>query len=933
MKIESVCTLAGPNVYTHRPALLMTLDLAELAGRESCQVPGFVGRLLAALPGLREHHCSRGYAGGLVERLEEGTNFGHVVEHVALELMGLAGVGDDHGQTRSAGRDGVCYVVVAYKAEQAARFLLEKAVELVESLVEGRAFAVGEKVEEARCIAASTELGPSTRAIVEAAERRGIPWRRISDDSLVQLGWGVRRKFIQAATSDLTSAVAVEIACDKDFTKQLLEDAGIAVPRGRVVRSEEEAVAAFEELCGAVVVKPLDGRQGLGVSLNLTHADEVRSAFRVAREFSRAVLVEELLAGRNYRVLVVGGRMVAASERTPCHVTGDGQHTIAELIEIENRNPLRGECHERPLTKIKVDDIVRAHLAKAGRALDFVPAAGEVVYLRESVNLSTGGTAKDVTDEVHPTIRRMCERAARAAGLDICGVDLVLEDITAEFKNGCGGIIELNAAPGLRMHLHPSEGQPRDVGGEIIRMLYPEGDGRIPVFSVTGTNGKTTVTRMIAHVLSATGRNVGMTTTDGIYVGGDRVVEGDTTGPHSARVVLSDPTVEVAVLETARGGIVRRGLGYDWSDIAVMTNIGPDHIGQDGIETVEDILWIKSLVAERVREGGTVVLNADDEQLARLTENPYVGREGRRIVYFSLRDNHLLIRRHADAGGTGYFVRNGYVVEDAAGTQRRILRLSDVPATLGGTSQYQVANVLASVAACRAHGLAVEAVAKALATFNSATHNPGRANLFRVASGGYVMLDYGHNPEAFAAVCRAATRWHGRRVTGIVAVPGDRADELIEEAGRVAARGFHSLVIREDEDLRGRRPGEVAGLLSRAARQEVPGLDCRVVLSSVEALRGELARLRAGDVVVMFYEKLEPLLTVLREFGAEPAARIEGLEVGPDVFSFSAAAGTVAAAAGSVAASSGRIAGHLSTFAAAMPRREISQDWQGYIWR
>ncbi|HEX8687609.1 MAG TPA: cyanophycin synthetase, partial [Pyrinomonadaceae bacterium] len=650
MKIEGIRTLAGPNVYTHRPALLMRLDLEDLAGRESREVEGLNGRLLAALPGLVEHHCSRGRAGGFVERLGEGTYLGHVVEHAALELTALAGVGVTHGKTRAGEEPRLYNVVVEFVAEHATRFLLETAVALVGALVVGAEFPLAERLAEARRIAARTELGPSGRAIVAAAARRGIPWMRLGRGDLVQLGWGRRRKFIRAAMSDLTSAVATDTASDKDLTKLLLEQASVPVPAGRVVTTEDEAVGAFESLGGPAVVKPLDGRQGRGVSLNLSTPGEVRAAFRIARDFSPEVLVEELLKGRNYRVLVVGGETVAASERLPCHVVGDGAHSVAELVEIANRDPLRGEGHEKPLTKIAVDEIALAHLRRTGVALTDVPEPGRVVALRDGVNLSTGGVARDVTDEAHPSVKFLCERAARAVGLDICGVDLILEDISAPFERGRGGVIELNASPGLRMHHHPSEGRPRDVGAKIVEQLFPAGDGRVPLISVTGTNGKTTVTRLTGHVLASTGLAVGVTTSDGIWVGGRRVASGDTTGPHSARTVLSDPTVEAAVLETARGGIMRRGLGYDWSDVGVITNIQPDHFGQDGIESLEDLVYVKSLVAERVRDGGSLVLNADDERLARLAEEPRVRAEEKRVVYFSLRGaDHVLIRKHLDA--------------------------------------------------------------------------------------------------------------------------------------------------------------------------------------------------------------------------------------------------------------------------------------------
>ena len=924
MKIEGIRTLAGPNVYTHRPALLMRLDLEDLAGRESCEVAGFVGRLLERLPGLAEHHCSRGRAGGFVERLREGTYFGHVVEHVAIELTELAGVGITHGKTRAEEEPRLYNVVVEYKAEHATRYLLEAAVALVGALVRGEPFPLEERIAEARRIAARTELGPSTRAIVEAAARRRIPWERVGTGSTVRLGWGKHRRFIQAATSDQTSAVAADLASDKDLTKLVLEQAAVPTPRGRVVSTEDEALAALESLGAPVVVKPLDGRQGCGVSLDLSTADEVRQAFRIARDFSTEVLVEELLRGRNYRVLVVGGETVAASERLPCHVVGDGARTVAELVELANQDPLRGEGHEKPLTKIVVDEIVLAHLGKHGLTLAHVPARGEVVTLRDGINLSTGGVARDVTDEVHPSVRLLCERAARAVGLDICGVDLVLEDISRPFERGRGGVIELNASPGLRMHHYPSEGRPRDVAAKIVEKLFPAGDGRVPLISVTGTNGKTTVTRMIAHVLASTGLNVGMTTTDGIWVGGVRVAGGDTTGPHSARTVLSDPTVEAAVLETARGGIARRGLGYDWSDVGLLTNIQADHFGQDGIESLEDLVFIKSLVAERVREGGTIVLNADDERLARLPDEPRVRAAEKRVVYFSLRADHVLVRKHLDAGGTAFFARDGWAVEASGAEQRRVLRLSEVPVTLGGTAEFQSANVLAAAAACRAQGVAPERVAAALAAFRGAADNPGRTNLYRAASGGYLLLDYGHNPDAFAAVCRAASRWRGRRVTGIVGVPGDRSDALIEQAGRVAARGFSRVVIKEDEDLRGRRPGEVAGILLRAVRAESPWLDSRVVLSEGEALREELRALGPGDVAVMFYDRMEPLRRVLAEFGAEPVESIEGLF---------AQAEAAAAAADATRPRAAEPAPLVAVGQAPPARRSPAQDWQGYIWR
>jgi cyanophycin synthetase len=831
MRIDNIRTLAGPNIYNHKPVLVMKLYLEELAETESRDVAGFNERLVALLPGLQEHRCSKGHAGCFIERLETGTYFGHM------------------------------------------RYLLEAAVELVGALVKNDPYPLAEKLEEARRLIARTELGPSTRAIVDAACGRDIPWFRVNSDSLVQLGYGKNRRFIQAAMTSQTGGIAIEIAGDKELTKSMLEQADLPVPRGLVVETADEAIAALSEIGGPVVVKPMDGHQGKGVSLNLTTEIEVLEAFRIAQEYGRDVLVEEMLAGRDYRVLVVGGKLVAASERMPCHVVGDGAHTIGELIEIANLDPRRGEGHDNALTKIKVDQVMIACLLKRGLSFEQVPEAGERVFLRETGNLSTGGTAVDVTDIVHPEVRRLCERAARVVGLDICGLDLVATDIARPLQAG-NGFIEANAAPGLRMHTAPSDGQPRDVGGAIIEMLYPRGaESRIPIISITGTNGKTTVTRMIGHVLEEMRWCVGMTTTDGIHIGGELVARGDTTGPHSARVVLSDPTVEIAVLETARGGIMRRGLGYDWSDISVITNIREDHIGQDGIHDIDDLVQVKSLIAERVREGGTLILNADDEQSVRLIENPRVRRTNKQFIYFSLNVNNLMIRKYMDIGGAAFFVRDGRIVEAVGRDEYEVAAVADIPVTMGGTARFQVSNVLATVAACRAYGVTRENIAAALKTFRNDEHNPGRANLYQVGAG-YVMVDYGHNPDAFEAVAHMTALWHGRHVTAILGVPGDREESLIEKAGRVAARGFRRIIIKEDEDLRGRRKGEVAGLLCRTVNAESPERECLTVLDEIQAFSRELGEMKQGDVIVVFYDKLEPVLEVLARHGAVPATSI-----------------------------------------------------------
>ncbi len=873
MRIDEIRTLAGPNICSHRPALVMKLFLDELTGRESREFSDFNERLLDLLPGLREHHCAQERPGGFFERLESGTYFGHIIEHIALELTCLADIPVFHGKTRRLDESGCYNIYVEYKAEQGTKFLLCKAVDVVEALLRGEAFPLEETIIEAKKLVNRTELGPSTKSIVDAAIRRNIPWRRIGQGSLVQLGYGKYRKLIQASVTSQTSAVGVDISCDKALTKTLFHEASIPVPEGVVVESEGDAVIALMEIDKPVAVKPLNGSQGKGISLNLTTAAQVEHAFRLARQYSSNVIIEEMLTGHDYRVLVVNGRMVAASERIPAHIIGDGRHKIIQLIEIVNQDPERGDGHDKSLTRLTLDPLMMEFLREQDLTINSVPREGEVVYLRQCANLSTGGTARDVTEIVHPHVREICERAARTIGLDVCGIDLISHDIAEPLREG-DAIVEINASPGLRMHCSPSEGSSRDVGEAIVETLFPLGfDGRIPIVSITGTNGKTTITRMIGKTLELDGKVVGVTTTDGIFINGKSIVHGDTTGPRSARTVLADPEVEVAVLETARGGIVRSGLGYDWSDVAIISNIRSDHLGQDGIESLDDLVYIKSLVAERVREGGTLVLNADDRLLAQLIDEPRVNRVPKQVVWYSLHPYNTLIHRHLAAGGTAYLYKHGWITEATGNSQQLIIRAEEIPITFDGAADFQIANVLAVTAACRAMGLSHERIAQALREFCADIHNTGRANLYQVQDG-YVMIDYGHNPDAFAAMCNLAARWEDRSVTGIVGVPGDRNNQVIEESAQAAARGFEKIIVREDKDLRGRLSNEVVELLHRAILAENPECDCRLILDEIEAVETALQEMKPGEVVVIFYEKLDPILAVLDKFGAKPVDHI-----------------------------------------------------------
>ena len=877
MKILNIRTIPGPNVYSHQPVLVMKLDLEGLAGRESYEIPGFIDRLLQVLPGCYEHYCGLGRRGGFVERLRGGTYFGHIVEHVALELTDAVGISTNRGKTVDAGEPGCYLIAVTYKSEEGMKALLNTAVELVEALVDGRPYPLDASVGAAREAVAKFDLGPSTRAIVNAAEQRSVPWARADRDSLVRLGYGKYSRYIRGTISGTTSAIAVDMASDKELTKQLLRAAALPAPHGCVVRTREEAIACLAEAQTPVVVKPLDGNQGKGVSLNLSSPEQVGEAFEAAVAISPAVIVEEMLRGLDYRVVIVNGRMVAAAQRIPAHVWGDGKHTIRDLIDLANKDPRRGKDHEKPLTRITADPIALAILKKYGRSLDDIPAETEMVILRESANLSTGGSARDVTDEVHPTMRRICERAAGAIGLDICGIDLVVPDIREPFTSG--GIVEVNAAPGIRMHHFPSEGKARDVGGAIVDMLYPADQPcRIPIVSITGTNGKTTVTRMIGHILQESGQRVGLTTTDGIWIGGQEIARGDMTGPWSAGVVLSDPTVEVAVLETARGGIVRSGLGYDWSDISVMTNIHPDHIGQDGIESVEDIVRIKRLVAERVRNGGTLILNADDEHLTKISFHERVAEIPKAFVYFSTDLQNSKIQEHLAQNGTAFVAVAGWIEERKGQEVSRIARIDEIPATIAATAQFQIYNVLAAVAAARAYGLPPDEIRISLTGFRMEQHGTGRLNIFAFR-GGTAVIDYGHNPVALESMQTMISQWNASRRTAVIAIPGDRRTDLIVQSARAVAHGYDRFYIREDTDLRGRQPGEVAEILGSTIRKENPQASVNVILDEVDATVAALCSMVPGELVVTSCDAVTPVLAWLREHGAEPAspAHIEQL--------------------------------------------------------
>jgi cyanophycin synthetase len=867
MRILSIKTFNGPSVFHHQPVLCMTLDLEELTEKASTDCDGFTELLLSTMPTLYEHHCSPRHRGGFVERLNRGTYFAHIIEHITLELSELSGIGVNYGKSIYAGPEGTYQVAVRFKSEEGMRFLLESAVELARALVKGESFSVEDCVREAKEIIRKHALGPSTEAILNAAIERNIPWQKIDGLGLIQLGWGKHRKLFQATTTSSTSDLGVQMARDKDFTKILLRDASVPIPEGRVVYSLEEAIEVMNAFGGGVVVKPVDGNHGRGVTLNVSTIEEMQEAYKIAEEESSKVLIEECFKGKDYRAVMVDGKLIAASERVPAHVMGNGHSTVRELVAKENENPLRGEGHEKPLTYITFDESAMNFLHRKNIDLQFIPEAGEIVYLRETANLSTGGLSEDVTDDVHPSVRSLCERVARVSNLDVCGLDLVLTDISMPLAGQKGGVIEVNAGPGIRMHHYPSKGKSRDVGGAIVESLFKvKSDGRIPIVAITGTNGKTTVTRLLDHVIGCQGLCVGTTTTDGIFIDGELVSAGDMTGPISARTVLSDPGVDVAVLETARGGIVRRGLGYDWSDVGIITNIHADHIGQDGIESIDDILHIKSLVVERVRKGGTIILNADVPELVQLARTK-LDLSDRKLVYFSINEYSPVIFQHVKEGGEAYILKQDELVHLSSRGEEVIIHSQDIPLTFGGTASFHIANALSVIAAADALKVPRNILHEGLVTFVHHEKNKGRTNLYKIGRG-HILLDYAHNPDALISIGGMTKKWKVSKRTGVITTPGDRSDDMIRMSGIAAALVFDKVIVREDEDSRGRKRGEIADLLCEAISTEKANYECVRAIDPIEALKLSVEQMVPGELVMYFYESFGEIEKILKEMGA-----------------------------------------------------------------
>lgn len=857
----TVCGLeiySGRNIYSHRPVMKMTVDIGHYDSIPTNGIPGFNGRLTQLLPGLKSNCCGLGYEGGFLERLREGTYLAHVLEHVILEMQYMTGYDVSFGKTRRV-RGSVYGVVYEYRSEVCGLECGKAAVLVINSLLRGTDIDIFELVKRLTELSQDSELGPSTAAIADEAAGRGIPVTRIGNGSLLRLGYGRHSRLIEATLTDATPCICADISSNKQLTKYLLGENGIPVPRGRTVYSEFSAVMAAEQIGRPVVIKPLDGNQGKGVQLRLETDDEIRAAFREASKYSPGIVVERCVKGRDYRLLVVGSRVCAAAERLPASVTGDGVHSVRQLVDIVNSDPRRGEQHQRQLTKIKLDCVTERVLSKTGLDLDSVPEKGRLVRLRETGNLSTGGTALDCTDIVHPDNAAIAVRAAKAVGIDIAGIDIVTEDISKPIRDTQGAVVEVNTAPGIRMHLYPSGGHPRNVAKDIVDWLFPdEASERFPIVSVTGTNGKTTVVRLIQHTLTSSGLCTGMTTTDGTFIDDKCICRGDNSGPRSARSLLADRSVDAAVLETARGGIIRGGLGYDLADVGVITNITGDHLGLDGIKTLEELAFVKSLVAEAVKPGGTAVLNAQDGM------TPYVlGRVKAKKSLFAV--NESAFARFEGIGCVKTFVRSGVIMTEDCGKSSAIARVKDIPVTCGGRIGCNIENCLAASAALYALGIPAKIIGEGLRGFE---FNSGRFEYYSLDGAG-VMLDYGHNPAGYTRTLETLRGLGAESLTGVIGAPGDRLDSEINEIGRICAGTFGRIYIKEDSDLRGRSPGEAARLIKEGALSAgYPEERIRVVLCELDALKAAVSQAAPGELIAMFYEDIGPLRDFLKHSGA-----------------------------------------------------------------
>ena len=864
MKIENIQVLRGPNIWSgsRKKLIQMRLDLQELEHKPTNKIDGFYERLKALIPSLQEHRCSPGVPGGFYQRIVAGTWMGHVIEHIALEIQTLAGMDTGYGRTRETKTVGVYNVVFTYPEEKVGIYAAEAAVRIAEALITGEDYDLEYDIQQMREIREATRLGPSTGSIVEEAIARDIPWIRLNNQSLVQLGYGKNQVRFRATMTEKTSCIAVDIASNKEETKRLLQEQAIPVAKGITISSTEGVDEAIRRVGFPLVFKPLDGNHGRGISINIKNREDAVEAYEFAAKISRKVIVERYVTGYDFRVLVIDNKMVAAALRDPAHVKGDGTSTVQQLIDIENTDPRRGYGHENVLTLITVDRDTLDLLEKKGYTLDTVPTAGEKVFVKSTANLSTGGTSVDVTDHVHPQNIFICERISKIIGLDICGIDIMAQNLTEPLTETGGVVLEVNAAPGFRMHIAPSEGLPRNVAGHVIDMLYPAGkSSRIPIIAVTGTNGKTTTTRLIAHIVKNNGHRVGFTTSDGIYVQNNMMLKGDTTGPVSSEFILKDPTVDFAVLETARGGILRSGLGFGFCDIGVVTNIQEDHLGLADIHTLEDLTRVKSVIINAVKKDGWGVLNADNEYCVRIGKKASCN-----IAYFSMNENNPVIRAHCKKGGIACVHENGFITIKKGDWKIRVQRTIQIPLTFGGTVPFMIENVMAATLATFLWGFKTEDIKISLETFiPSAAQTPGRMNIFEFKDFRF-MIDFAHNPDGYRGIKEFLRHVDSPLKIGIIAGTGDRRDEDIRELGKLSAEMFDYIILRQEKHLRGRTEENILSLLKEGILSVDANKQFEVVPKEIDAIKHAMSLAKPGTFITALSDVVDNAIETVQNY-------------------------------------------------------------------
>lgn len=864
MKIVKIQVLRGPNYWSIRRSKLiqMTLDLEEMEEMPSNKIPDFGQKLESLIPSLYEHRCSEGVPGGFLTRVKEGTWMGHVIEHVALELQTLAGMDMGFGRTRGTGNKGEYFVVFDYMEEEAGVFAAKSAFNLVQHLISGTPYNLEEDVQQLRVIREDTRLGPSTGSIVEEALKRGIPFIRLNQQSLVQLGYGIHQKRIRATIASTTSCIAVDIAGDKEETKNLLSAAEIPVPKGIIIYMKDTVDTAIAKVGFPMVFKPLNGNHGRGATTNITTREQAEVALEAAREHGRYVICEKFITGYDFRILVINYKFICAALRTPASVMGDGIHNIQWLIDETNKDERRGYGHEKVLTQIKIDGYTHKMLDDMGYTLETIPKSGELVLVKPTANLSTGGTSNDVSDEVHPVNIFMAERIAKIIGLDICGIDVMASDLrTPLFENG-GAVLEVNAAPGFRMHIEPSEGLPRNVAEPVVDMLFPKGgNGRIPIIAVTGTNGKTTTTRLTAHIAKSAGKKVGYTTSDGVYIQNQLMMRGDCTGPISSQFVLKDPTVDFAVLECARGGILKNGLAFNHCEVAIVTNVAADHMGLGGINNVEQMAKVKSVVAETVFPHGYAVLNADDDLVYNIRKELDC-----KIALFSMDENNPRIKEHSKKGGLSAVFENQNITILKGTWKIRVMNVKDIPITFEGKALHNVANCLPAVLASYLYrDISIDDIRSALASFMpSATQTPGRLNFFNFKNITF-LADFAHNPHGLQLLCDFVSKLDYPKKIGVISGTGDRRDEDIRELGEISAKYFDEIIIRCDKNLRGRDAYEIIALLQEGIQKVNPDIPTMVIANENEALEYIYAHQQEGALYTIMCDVVAGALDKIKE--------------------------------------------------------------------